>query len=34
LEGVGGRTILKRIFISRMRVGVDWIDLPQDRNKW
>jgi hypothetical protein len=32
--GVDGRTVLERIFINRMRVGVDWIDMARDTNKW
>jgi hypothetical protein len=31
--GVDGRIILKWIF-ERLVVGVDWIDLTQDRDRW
>jgi hypothetical protein len=30
--GVGGRVILKRAFGSGR--GMDWIDLPQERDRW
>jgi hypothetical protein len=32
-RGVGGRIILKWIF-EKWNGGTDWIDLPQDRDRW
>jgi hypothetical protein len=31
--GVDGRVILQRIF-TKWDVGMDWIDLAQDRGRW
>ena len=31
--GKDGRIILKRIFL-KWKVGMDWIDLAQDRVRW
>lgn len=30
---IDGRTVLKRIFINWMQVGVGWIDMARDTNK-
>ena len=32
--GVGGRTILRRIFRSGFGGSMDWIDLTQNRDRW
>jgi hypothetical protein len=33
-QDVGGWTILKRISREIGWDGIDWIDLPQDRDRW
>jgi hypothetical protein len=32
-QGTDGKIILRRIF-GKWDGGMDWIDLPQDRDKW
>ena len=32
--GLDGRTVLKCIFKKWFGMGMDWIDLAQDRNRW